>query len=62
MKANDKKKIPSFQNTDDSEKFIELADLTEFDLSGFKPMQFEFEATSKTLTGHYYLQKNNLLL
>ena len=49
MKANDKKQIPSFQNTDDAEKFVESADLTEFDLSGFKPMQFEFEAKSKTL-------------
>lgn len=49
MKTNDKKQIPSFQNIDDAEKFVESADLTEFDLSGFKPMQFEFEAKSKTL-------------
>lgn len=50
MKTNDKKQIPSFQSIDDAEKFVESADLTEFDLSGFKPMQFEFEEKSKTLS------------
>ena len=32
MKTNDKKQIPSFQSIDDVEKFVESADLTEFDL------------------------------
>ena len=49
MKANDKKQIPSFNGVDEAEKFVEESDLTEFDLSGFKPMHFEFEPKSKTL-------------
>lgn len=49
MKANDKKQIPSFEGAHDAESFVEEADLTEYDLSGFKPMHFEFEPKSKTL-------------
>lgn len=49
MKTNDKKQIPSFKNIDAAEKFIESADLTEFDLRSFKPMQFEFKEIFKTL-------------
>lgn len=49
MKTNDKKRIPSFKNIDAAEIFIESADLTEFDLRSFKPMQFEFKEIFKTL-------------
>ena len=28
----------------DAERFIETADLSEYDLSGFRPMRFEFES------------------
>jgi predicted DNA binding CopG/RHH family protein len=37
------KKIPSFQTDDEAERFVAEADLSEFDLSGFKPVRFEFE-------------------
>lgn len=43
------KPIPSFNGVEDAEKFVETANLAEYDLSGFKPMHFEFEAKSKTL-------------
>lgn len=49
MKNNGNKQIPSFQNIEDAENFVATSDLTEFDLSGFAPMQFEFEPKSKTL-------------
>lgn len=37
-----KKKIPRFASDDDAERFVETADLSEYDLSGFKPVHFEF--------------------
>ena len=38
-----KKKIPTFKSDRQAEKFVAESDLTEFDLSGFKPVQFEFD-------------------
>jgi predicted DNA binding CopG/RHH family protein len=38
-----KKKIPTFESDEEAERFVETADLSEYDLSGGKPMQFEFE-------------------
>jgi predicted DNA binding CopG/RHH family protein len=38
-----KKKIPDFKTDADAEAFIDSADLSEYDLSGFKPMRFEFQ-------------------
>jgi predicted DNA binding CopG/RHH family protein len=38
-----KKKIPIFQSDEEAERFVETADLTEYDLSQFKPVRFEFE-------------------
>lgn len=35
------KSMPSLRNDAEAEKFLETADLSEFDLSGFKPMRFE---------------------
>lgn len=49
MKTTDSAKIPSFHTIEDAERFVETADLSEFDLSDFKPMHFEFEPKSKTL-------------
>jgi predicted DNA binding CopG/RHH family protein len=49
MKTTDSAKIPSFHTIEDAESFVETADLSEFDLSDFKPMHFEFEPKSKTL-------------
>jgi predicted DNA binding CopG/RHH family protein len=38
-----KKKIPTFESDEDAERFVESADLAEYDLSGARPVQFEFE-------------------
>jgi predicted DNA binding CopG/RHH family protein len=38
-----KKKIPDFKSDAEAEAFVDSADLSEYDLSGFKPMRFEFQ-------------------
>ena len=38
-----KKKIPTFETDKEAQDFVDTADLTEFDLSGGTPIQFEFE-------------------
>jgi predicted DNA binding CopG/RHH family protein len=38
-----RKKIPTFETDEDAERFVDTADLTQYDLSGAKPVQFEFE-------------------
>ncbi|WP_158818580.1 CopG family antitoxin [Methylocapsa sp. S129] len=38
------KTIPIFKTDEEAETFIDTADLSEYDLSGFKPAGFEFEA------------------
>ena len=38
-----KRKIPAFKTDKESEAFVANEDLTKYDLSGAKPMQFEFE-------------------
>lgn len=35
------KPIPTLRSDAEAEKFVETADLSEYDLSGFKPMRFE---------------------
>lgn len=35
------KKLPVLLTDEDAERFVEEADLSEYDLSGFKPMKFE---------------------
>jgi predicted DNA binding CopG/RHH family protein len=37
-----KKRIPAFKSDKEAETFVDTADLTEYDLSGAKPMRFEF--------------------
>jgi len=37
------KKLPVLKTDEEAERFIAEADLTEYDLSGFKPARFEFE-------------------
>jgi predicted DNA binding CopG/RHH family protein len=39
-----KKKIPIFESEENAERFVRTADLSEYDLSHFKPVRFEFEA------------------
>lgn len=48
MSSKDKA-IPSFHSDDDAESFVSSADLSEYDLSSFKPMRFEVEQKSATL-------------
>jgi predicted DNA binding CopG/RHH family protein len=38
-----KKKIPTFKTDAEAETFVDTANLTEYDLSGGKPVRFEFE-------------------
>jgi predicted DNA binding CopG/RHH family protein len=44
-----KKKIPTFNSDEEAERFVETADLTEYDLSGLTPVRFEFERKSAQL-------------
>jgi predicted DNA binding CopG/RHH family protein len=39
--TNKGKTIPHFESDEDLERFVETADLSEYDLSVFKPMKFE---------------------
>ncbi len=41
--AKELKTIPAFKTDEDAERFVDKADLSEYDLSGFKPLRFEFE-------------------
>ena len=41
-----KKKIPSFKTDAAAEVFVATADLSEYDLSGGRPVRFEFEKKS----------------
>ena len=50
-----KKKLPVLRTDEEAERFIESADLTEYDLSQFKPARFEFVA--KTARGNMRLPK-----
>jgi predicted DNA binding CopG/RHH family protein len=43
MKVKPNKPMPSLANDAEAEQFVETADLSTYDLSGFKPMHFEFE-------------------
>ncbi len=37
------KKIPPLKTDQETEEFVSTADLTQYDLSGFRPVRFEFE-------------------
>lgn len=45
-----KKQLPILTNDKDTEAFIAEADLTEYDLSALKPVQFEFQPKAKKIT------------
>lgn len=40
------KPFPSFKSDAEAERFVDQADLTQYDLSGFKPASFEFAKKS----------------
>jgi predicted DNA binding CopG/RHH family protein len=46
---NKGKPMPLFESDAAAEKFVDEADLTQYDLSGFKPMRFEFEKKTKQI-------------
>jgi predicted DNA binding CopG/RHH family protein len=47
MSDNDKRKsLPRLATDEEAERFVDEADLSEYDLSGFKPVRFEFEKKS----------------
>ncbi len=48
MKA-ETKPMPSLRSDSEAEEFVETADLSEYDLSGFKPMRFEVEPKAASL-------------
>ncbi|MBL0171557.1 MAG: BrnA antitoxin family protein [Gemmatimonadaceae bacterium] len=41
-----KKRIPTFSSDADAEAFVDRADLSEYDLSDFQPVKFEFQRKS----------------
>ena len=44
-----KRKIPTFKSDEEAERFVAMADLSKYDLSGLKPVRFEFEKKSAQL-------------
>jgi len=44
------KRLPKLKTDAAAEKFVETGDLTAFDLSGFKPVTFEFEKKSASIS------------
>ena len=49
MKKHTVKSMPSLKNDADAEQFVESADLSEYDVSGFAPVKFEFEPKTAAL-------------
>jgi predicted DNA binding CopG/RHH family protein len=43
------KPFPRFATDEEAERFVETADLSEYDVSGFRPMRFEFEPKAAQL-------------
>ncbi|WP_375624218.1 MULTISPECIES: CopG family antitoxin [unclassified Bartonella] len=42
MKTSKLKQIPVFKTDKEAENFVDTADFTDYDLTGFKPIHFEF--------------------
>jgi predicted DNA binding CopG/RHH family protein len=45
-----KKKIPVLKTDEEAENFVATADLTEYDLSGFRMTRFEFKPKSTSIS------------
>ncbi len=43
------KALPALRSDAQAEQFVQTADLTQYDMSGFKPMRFELEPKSAAL-------------
>ena len=48
-KPKELKAFPPMKNDGDAERFVDTADLSEYDFSGFKPAQFEFAPKDSTI-------------
>jgi predicted DNA binding CopG/RHH family protein len=44
-----KKTFPDFKTDEEAEHFVDTADLSEYDLSDFKPFKFEFTAKDERI-------------
>jgi predicted DNA binding CopG/RHH family protein len=44
-----RKRLPTFASDEEAERFVDTADLTEYDLSRFRPMRFEIEPKAAQL-------------
>lgn len=49
MKKAKLKPMPSLRSDAAAERFVDTADLSQYDLSGFKPMQFEIKPKDAAL-------------
>ncbi|MDR2054251.1 MAG: BrnA antitoxin family protein [Desulfovibrio sp.] len=49
MKKHALKAMPSLKSDEEAEQFVESADLSQYDLSDFKPMRFEIAEKKATL-------------
>lgn len=49
MKKYPAKPMPSLRSDEDAVQFVDSADLSEYDLSGFVPAKFEFELKTASL-------------
>lgn len=45
-----KKRIPTFENDEDAEKFVDTADLSQYDLSVGRMITFEVKPKNKTIS------------
>jgi predicted DNA binding CopG/RHH family protein len=44
-----KKTFPNFKSDEEAERFVDTADLSEYDFSDFKPAKFEFSAKDERI-------------
>lgn len=49
MKKTPRKKPPVLKTDEEARRFVETVDLSEYDLSGFRPVHFEFQPKSAQL-------------
>jgi predicted DNA binding CopG/RHH family protein len=49
-KEKDLKPFPHFHSDEDAERFVEVADLSEYDFSEFQPVRFEFQKKAARVT------------
>ncbi|HUY20306.1 MAG TPA: CopG family antitoxin [Candidatus Binataceae bacterium] len=52
-----KKKLPRLRSDKEAEDFVEKADLTEYDLSGMRPIRFELQAQRRMSVNRNYLHR-----